>query len=906
MKKIKSILSYMLVICVLAAAFAQPSTLAKADSIILPVISRQMLKDDLQTALRRGHPYIVANSDNFDRVREYAFGKDEVITAQYKLIKDKATALLDKPYIRIDKDLSSMSYIGDAITFWNNIMCLGMVWQVEGDETYARCAWEQTEIFCDMSTWGTYQMIDNVQVAFGVALCYDWCYDWLSATQKTKIVNALKTKHLDTVKDVYNNPDKAQYQETFYLWLFSDNNHTLMDNSITFIASMAIADSADADYCADIMDHALERLEPCFKRWYPDSAWFEGLGYWGYAGPYMARLFLTMKNAFDHCYSYDEIDCLMNASDFPIYAQSSQGAFVWNDMTPDVDQLLPIIYAFGVLKNDVALQRFALERTDISGSLDPVFCLEYNPETNYDEKLELSLDKHFRNVDLVTMRSSFDTDQEIWCGMAVQESRSNNGMMNSGTVALDALGERWIMNHGREEYYSGYWNQDGERWNYYRTRAEANSCLVIDPSRKGGQNIDSQDVINTFVSGEGNAYAISDLTDTYSGQVTSYKRGISLTNNRRTFVVQDEFSLTKNCDVYSFFNIYKADIQILSDKKSAIISKGNKKLYVEVYSDRSFEFSAMDCEPLPTSPNPSNPNSPNDDFRKLAILFKGIGSANVSVSFTPYLCDDELASIKERSYVPLASWRAEPTTDVPKLSAISINGSVIDGFNPDTRYYEVTGNSGSVSVTASANEALYDVTIESDTVKHLHKIIVSDKGDPSNVNSYIVDTSGKTSVVTPSMTCINSRYGGIMMPQEFYRLETSHAHTGMLFVKDTAPQNAQSAVLTIYVRAEGSSINTQLRACRFSWNKSLMHLSYDKAPVKKWGQCDTILNASPASVYGDDFVKVEYDITSLIPAGGGDYTLAFVMQNMDSSFLTVASSMNSSARLRPEIKYYCK
>lgn len=903
MKNFKSIISCALIICILSAAFVSPCVDAKADGITLPDITASMLKTDLQTAVSGGHPYIVANSEQFDRVREYAFGKDEIITAQYKLIKDKATALLDKPCIKIQQNLSNSSYIGNAITYWNNIMCLGMVWQVEGIDDYAECAWEQTEIFCDMSTWGTFQMIDNVQVAFGVALCYDWFYDWLSSSQKTYLVNALKTKHLNTVKDVYNNPGKSEYQVTFYRWLFSNNNHTIMDNSLTFLAAMAIADTG-IDFSVDIMDHALECLEPTIKRWYPDSAWFEGLGYWGWAGPYMARLLLTMKNAFGHCYGYDDIDCLVNAADFPIYAQSSQGAFIWNDMDTSIDQLSPIIYAFGVLKNDVALQKFALDRCDVADSVDPVFCLEYNPKTNYGEQMQLSLDKHFRDVDLVTMRSSFNTDQEIWCGMAVQESRSNNGMMNSGTLALDALGERWIMNHGYENYYSDYWDQDRNRWNYYRTRAEGNSCIVIDPSKKGGQNVDSKDIIDTFVSGEDGAYAISDLTETYSGQVSSYKRGISLTNNRRSFVVQDELTLSKNANVYSFFNIYKADIEILSDKKSAIISKGNKKLYVEVYSDRSFEFSVMDCEPLPTSPTPSNPNSPNPDFQKLAIYFSNIGSANIRVSFTPYLCDEELDSVKGAAYVPLAGWSVHNSADVPKLSSLMVNGSRIDGFHPDTRYYEVVGNSGLVSVTASANEALYDVRVEADNANKLHKIIVSDKANPTNVNSYIVDFSGKTSVVTPSMTYIHSSFGGVMKPQEFYRIELTPEHTGMLFVKDTAPQNLERAVLTIYAKSEGKSVNTQLRTCSFSWDKDLIYLSYDKAPVRRYEDCHGILNSSVPSVYGSDFVKVEYDITSLIPEGGGDYNLGFVLNYMDRNFLSVASPMNSSAKLRPKIKYY--
>ena len=86
-------------------------------------------------------------------------------------------------------------------------------------------------------------------------------------------------------------------------------------------------------------------------------------------------------------------------------------------------------------------------------------------------------------------------------------------MMDVGTLAFDALGERWITNHGRETYYKGYNGGTDERWTWYRTRAEAASCVVINPSEYRGQEFgDGSFGIDEFESTAGSAYAIADIT----------------------------------------------------------------------------------------------------------------------------------------------------------------------------------------------------------------------------------------------------------------------------------------------------------------------------------------------------------------------------------------------------------
>jgi len=709
-----------------------------------PQVSREMLKAEMEKVVAKGHPWLLANDKDIEKIREYAYGKDELLTTHWKNMKAKADELLTKDIIKIDHlNLNTQSYIGDGTTMWENNQILALVYLVEGDTKYARKAYQQAEYLAKLKTWGTYQRIDNIRAAMAVAICYDWCYDALTPDERETLVKGLRTLHLDEIPDLFRNPKKEEYKWSIHQAYFSSSNHGLMDCSLSFMAAMAICET-DMDFMTDVMQLTMKQLEVPFNHWYPDSVWYEGAGYWNYAGPFTTRFIMCMRNAFGHSFGYDKIDCLLNVADHPIHANTTIASFIWGDtFKTNHNEAIPIMYSMGKLKGDIGLQKYAIDNADvIKNGADPIFALDYDPTVDYNEEAEFTLDKLFRNCDNVFMRSTWEGSQETWCAMGVQEIRPNNGMMNCGSIGFDAIGERWIMNPGRENYYTGYWNQDTTRYTWYRTRAEANSCLVINPSEFGGQNIDAADTIGVFESEEGEAFAIVDLTETYKGQVKSYRRGIGLFDSRNSFVVQDEFVLTEPSEVYSFFNCYLSEIEVLEDGKSAIVTKNdapNKKMYVTVESDKEFTLSSMYAEPLPTSPTPPEPNSLNRDLRRLAIHFDKVDSANVRVCFTPYLCEEELSVIDIGEFVPMSEWKASETRkERPVLNDLKIKGTSVEGFNPADRCYKFETELEASDVTPVYDSSKYDVKVRKDEATDSVSILVIDKNDSKNINSYSI------------------------------------------------------------------------------------------------------------------------------------------------------------------------
>ena len=656
-----------------------------------PEISPARFEKLFESTVEKGHPWLYGTREDFDRVKEYAFGKDAAMTEMYQKIKDSATVYVDKAVSTVAEDVV-LSRATDAMNIIRNC---AFVYMVEGEAAadYADRALAEAMYFVEQQdTWGRSQSLDINHLSMGIAVCYDWLYDYMTAEQRTAMAEAMFAKHLDEVYDFFNNPTDPKYKWSFHQMYNQSNNHAVLDNCSVFVEALAFADYAP-EKCASIMSLALTHLNRHngpFDRFFPDSGWYEGSSYWSYVGPFMAWMFSSMDAAFGTTFGYEENPYITGAAYFPIYTQSNRERFVYSDAGTGVTNH-SAFYWFGKMANDKALMKYTV---DNRFATDPTICIWYDPAELENAEISLKKDKLIRNIDIATMRSSWDNPHQIFTGMVVQKPKETHAFMAMGTLALDALGETWITNPGKENYDIGdYWNtaQDGTRWTYYSTRAEANGCLIINPSEDGGQIANSPAVINKFESGDSKAYVVSDLTTAYA-DAKDYKRGVMLYDNRSKVLLQDEVVLEKTSDVYSFINVFKADIEISKDGSYAILSKGNKHVLVKVFSDKPYTLTTYEAcaTALGTSPNPDVTQKDfTKDFERLTVKYDDVsGSVNLKVVFVPFL-SDAIPAITEPEAL-IDEWTTNETAvGKPMLSSLKVNGKELEGFRGDVNYYKL-------------------------------------------------------------------------------------------------------------------------------------------------------------------------------------------------------------------------
>ena len=197
-----------------------------------PTVSKEEFVSKLKTTVAGGHPYLFGRKSDFERVKKALSDNDANVTKWYEQTKQTALLYIDKEPAAINP---ANSYLSRGEEGKNIVMNCAFVYLIEGDERFAQRAYSEAELFANLSTWGTYQYIDNNQLALAVAYCYDWLYDWMSAEQRKTLSDGLRKNHLDTLLDLYRNPTSSKYTAGFYQTNFSYENHAFLDNCATFV-----------------------------------------------------------------------------------------------------------------------------------------------------------------------------------------------------------------------------------------------------------------------------------------------------------------------------------------------------------------------------------------------------------------------------------------------------------------------------------------------------------------------------------------------------------------------------------------------------------------------------------------------------------------------------------------------
>ena len=235
-------------------------------------------------------------------------------------------------------------------------------------------------------------------------------------------------------------------------------------------------------------------------------------------------------------------------------------------------------------------------------------------------------DMYYRDTEVVSLRSGYSPD-DTFVGFCAGENFVPHAHLDIGSFVLDMQGERFISDLGSENY-----NIEGSIWNLYRNRAEGHNVPVINPGIAPDQRTDASSVIDRFVSGEDESFAVCDMTDAYSPDALSAIRGVKLTDNKSVLVVQDEIHCAIPSDIYWFWHT-SATVTLSADGKSATLTKGGKSIMAVILSD-SGSFNVMDARPLNTSPQNDEQNK-NNGMKKLVIVLDGVTDVTSVVAFMP-------------------------------------------------------------------------------------------------------------------------------------------------------------------------------------------------------------------------------------------------------------------------------
>ena len=395
-------------------------------------------KDMLRT-LKREHPRLFLSVERLDELKKL-HQTDKVLQKCVREVLNGADKTLKKePLKHILRGPRLLHVSRDCL---NRVSYQAFAYRWTGDAKYAKAAVVNMLTVCAFKDWNPSHFLDTAEMSCAVGIGYDWLYDFMDKPTRKKIRDGLIKNGLKEGLKAYKSPMR---------FVKNENNWNQVCNGGLLTGALSIADE-EPDYAEKILPAAVKSLPRALKSYAPDGAWAEGVGYWNYATDYTAYAIDALETALGTDFDLSKVEGLSEAGLFPVYAtgptlQMLQYADVGTgDQRGSMAPMFWLARKYGnqFLADDE--HKFLKLR---NARVMHVVWYVAPSEKKYPRKL----DRLFRGkVPVAVMRSSWDDPDALFIGIKAGFNQAAHGHLDLGTFELDALGERWAIELGSDDY----------------------------------------------------------------------------------------------------------------------------------------------------------------------------------------------------------------------------------------------------------------------------------------------------------------------------------------------------------------------------------------------------------------------------------------------------------------------
>lgn len=521
---------------------------------------------------------------------------------------------------------------------------LSYAYRMSGDAKYFNRAEREMLAIAAFSDWNPSHFLDVAEMTMAMSIGYDWLHDRLSETSRTAIREAIIHKGLEPSLD-------SRYNS----WLRAEHNWNQVCNAGMTYGAMAVEEHKPV-LARAIINRAIASIRIPMKDYGPDGIYPEGYGYWGYGTSFNVMFLSAVEKAFGTDFGLSKAPGFLRTAGFLEHMSGPSGRpFNYSDAGSGAGFHPAMVWIANRIKDPSVLwqeKRF-LARTDPSrlagDRLLPALMFwkgdirmdEVRPPT---ESMWVGQGKN----PIAMMRSSWTDSNAVYIATKGGSPSINHAHMDIGSFVMDALGLRWAMDFGMQDYESleskgvKLWGrtQDSERWNVFRINNFAHNTLVVDSQL---QRVDGKGEIVAHGQRKGFQYEVMDLSTVYQGQLASARRGIAIVDGRQV-LVRDEWTSTDRETKVRWNLLTPAEVRITGPNEALLTQKG-KTLRLVVECNVPIEMRTWSTDP-PRSYDAPNPGTVLTGF--IATLPPNM-KASVSVHLLP-------GEAEKKKTVPLDRW----------------------------------------------------------------------------------------------------------------------------------------------------------------------------------------------------------------------------------------------------------
>lgn len=569
-----------------------------------PDSSRLPQPDEVLDTLQPEHPRLFLSQQRIDELRAQS-QDDEMLSRLVEALLNQADAILEEPpadYIVIGPRLLSQSRL-----VLERVATLGLAFHLIDNELYARRAKRELFAAAAFPDWNPSHFLDTAEMSNAFGIGYDWLYHELDDFDRSVIRGALIEKGLQVGRDAFEN-DTAW-------WSRVDHNWNQVCNGGLTVGALAVADDAP-ELCRELLSLTLAHVPRAMLSYAPDGGWNEGPGYWGYATRYTVYMLAALNTALGTDFGISEAPGFSECSLFPMYgAGPTDLYFNFADAGTHYGPKSSYFWLGRQFDMPVSINenhRLLQKALDQGRDIDPFAVLWYSPPVESLPKPPLNA--YYRGVDAVFLRTEWNDPHAWFVGFKGGDNQANHAHLDIGSFVLDALGTRWVVDLGRDNYnLPGYWDEEegGSRWHYFRLNNFSHNTLTLNQDL---QRVRAKAPIVDFDLTAGDAFAIADLTQAYQPHAEHVWRGVALHDS--AIVIQDEI-MWSGSSKQVLWNI-TTNAEILPDKRTARLEKAGKTLYATIVIPHDAVFDIASAQQPP-------PERQNEEFQRLVISYEEPG-----------------------------------------------------------------------------------------------------------------------------------------------------------------------------------------------------------------------------------------------------------------------------------------
>jgi len=431
--------------------------------------------------------------------------------------------------------------------------------------------------------------LDTSEMAFAVALGYDWLYYSLDYDLRVKARKAMLNYDIVNARSHWSNTEAGNWNQVCY------------GGSIAAaIAIYGKEKSASGGLINDCIKNNGDMVKAIYD---PDGVYPEGYSYWGYGTGYQGVIFTLLENAFGQLFGMDAPAGLAKTPQWMLMMTGvGNRTYCYGDSTGSYGVPKMGMWWFAKHYNNTALLKNELALLNDGGytttcdeiRLLPMAIACANDIENLDSVSageNINMYSGGGEVPVVLMRTDWtDSDTDRYLGLKGGQANSSHGHMDAGSFVYDALGLRWSEDVQRESYArvenalkaakGNFWDmgQNSLRWQVWRLNNRSHSTLTVN----NADHIVSKPATVKSAEEKGSEMVVElDMTGPLSGQVASASRTFRLKDG--DLYVIDEITAKSDLDAAVEWRMMTPATVTVGSEHEKLTQKG-KALYLKAAS----------------------------------------------------------------------------------------------------------------------------------------------------------------------------------------------------------------------------------------------------------------------------------------------------------------------------------